>query len=260
VVTVKAQPEDWPGYLHRFHQQRPGITETVLSHCADRHGLNPYQWAARPIGGTGPVLDLACGSAPLWPHLPTRPYLGIDRSPGELTLAAARGAAWLVRADATALPVAEGTARVVVCAMALMIMQPLERILTEITRVLRDHGKLVALVPATRPLGVAGTLIAAGLVAATGPLRYPNDAALADPTETFNHAGLRLAADHTRRFNYRLTTTAHADALLDSLYLPGLPAWRVHAARTYLRALAQGNATVPVPIRRLVAVRGHQPA
>lgn len=260
MATVKARPEDWPGYLDRFHRQRAGITETVLSRCTDRHGLNPYQWAARPIRQAGPVLDLACGSGPLWPHLPARPYLGVDRSAGELSLAAVRGARPLVRADATALPVADSTVRVVVCAMALMIMQPLARILTEIARVMRSDGQLVALVPANRPLGAAGTLVAAGLVAATGPLHYPNDAALADSTEAFGRAGLRIVADDTSRFGYRLTGTARADALLDSLYLPGLPPRRVHAARTWLRALATVGATVPVPLRRLVAIPGHQPA
>lgn len=255
----KARPDDWAGYLDRFHQQRPGITETVLSHCADRNGLNPYQWAAAPAGQTGPVLDLACGSGPLWPYLTTRPYLGVDRSAGELSLAAARGAGPLALADATALPLADRTVRVVVCAMALMIMQPLERVLTEAARVLRSDGHLVAVVPANRPLGVAGTLVAAGLLAATGPLRYPNDAALADPAGVFGQAGLRIVADDTRGFSHRLGTPARSDALLDSLYLPGRSPRRVHAARAWLRALAMVGATVPVPLRRLVATPYHQP-
>jgi SAM-dependent methyltransferase len=260
VATDKTRPDDWPGYLDRFHRQRPGITETVLSRCADRHGLNPYQWAAAPAGQAGPVLDLACGSGPLWPHLTARRYLGVDRSAGELSLAAARGARRLVRADATALPVADSTVRVVVCAMALMLMRPLEQVLAEIGRVLRSDGHLVALLPARRPLGAAGAMVAAGLVAATGPLRYPNDAALADPPGAFRRAGLRIVADDTRRFGYRLVDTARADVLLDSLYLPGLSPRRVHAARGWLRALATVGATVPVPLRRLVATPGHQPA
>ncbi len=260
MATEGARSEDWAGYLERFHQQRAGITETVLSRCVDRHGLDPYQWAVQPAGRAGPVLDLACGSGPLWPHLTARPYLGIDRSASELSLAAARGARPLVGADATALPVADSTVTVVVCAMALMIMKPLAPILTEIARVLRSGGRLVALVPANRPLGAPGALVAAGLVAATGPLRYPNDAALADPTEAFGRAGLRIIADDTHRFGYRLTGTARADALLDSLYLPGLPRRRVQAARAWLRALATVGATAPVPLRRLVVTPGHQPA
>jgi SAM-dependent methyltransferase len=251
---VTTRPDDWAGYLDRFHQQRPGITETVLARCTDRRGLHPYQWAAQPAGRAGPVLDLACGSGPLWPHLPARPYLGVDRSPGELSLAAARGARLLVRADATALPVADSTVGVVVCAMALMIMQPLERVLAEVTRVLRSDGQLVALLPANRPLGAAGVLVAAGLVAATGPLRYPNDAALAGPARAFARAGLRIVADDTRRFGYRLGTSARADALLDSLYLPGAPSGRVRAGRTWLRALATVGATVPVPLRGVVVM------
>lgn len=244
---------DWTGYLARFHHQRAGITERVLSRCRDRHGATPYDWLAELAGDRAVVLDLACGSAPLWPRLAGRRYLGVDRSAAELTAAAARGAGPLVRADAAALPVPDRSVRLVVCAMALMLLEPLPRALAEIGRVLAGGGRLVAIVPARGPLTARDAPVAAGLVAAAGRLSYPNDAALAAPTPLLAAAGLRLVEDRARRFGYQLTTTAAADALLDSLYLPGVPDRRVRMARAYLRSLARVRATVPVPIRRLVA-------
>lgn len=246
----------WDAYLSQFHQQRAGITERVLGRCRDRRGTTPYDWLAELVDHqAGPVLDLACGSAPLWPALAGRRYLGVDRSAAELSVAAARGAGPLVRADAAALPIADGSVRLVVCAMGLMLLAPLPRALAEILRGLPAGGTLVAIVPASRPLTGRDALVAGGLVAAAGRrLSYPNDPALADPAGLFATAGLRLVEDRSRRFGYRLAGPADADALLDSLYLPRLPRHRRRAARAYLRGLARVRATVPVPIRRLVAV------
>jgi hypothetical protein len=138
--------------------------------------------------------------------------------------------------------------------MGLMILEPLSQVLAEATRVLRGGGRLVAIVPATRPVTIRDTAVVAGLVSATGRLSYPNDLALADAASLFRAAGLRLVADEARRFSFRLATPGDADLLLDSLYLPAVRSWRVRAARAYLRALARAHAAVPVPLRRLVAV------
>ncbi|NUR05351.1 MAG: class I SAM-dependent methyltransferase, partial [Streptomyces sp.] len=81
----------WPGYLAAFHQQRPGVTEAVLSH-AHHEGRTPYQWLLEAVPAHGSVLDLACGSAPLWPALRGRRCLGVDASAAELALARSRGA------------------------------------------------------------------------------------------------------------------------------------------------------------------------
>jgi len=246
----------WPSYLADFHQRYPGITEAVLTRAHER-GRTGYQWLLESVPPHGRVLDLACGSAPLWPALMGHPYVGVDVSAAELALALARGAGPLLRADATALPLATASTDTVVCAMALQIMTPLPDVLSEIGRVLVPGGRLVALVPDRRPLRGADLLWLAGLVAALGrTLGYPNDAALRQRLpELLGAAGLRLASDQRRRFTYRLRTPADADLLLSSLYLPGEPAWRLRAARRWLNALAHVRADLPVPLRRIVATR-----
>lgn len=61
---------DWTGHLGRFHDERPGITETVLGRAEMGSVGNPYSWLVEPLRTeTGPILDLACGSAPTGPLL-----------------------------------------------------------------------------------------------------------------------------------------------------------------------------------------------
>jgi SAM-dependent methyltransferase len=249
----------WPDdYLAEFHRYRPGVTEAVLTRTAHRDGrTTPYRWLLDVVPPRGRVLDLACGSAPLWPALRGRPYVGADTSPAELALARDRGAGPLLLADAAALPLATGSVDTVVCAMALQITTPLPGVLAETGRVLPPGGRLVALVPDRGPLRGADPLWLAGLLTALGrAIGYPNDAALRRPLpRLLGTAGLRLADDRRCRFVYRLDEPADADLFLSSLYLPDLPARRLRAARRWLRAAARVHTGLPVPLRRITAVR-----
>ncbi|TDE35701.1 class I SAM-dependent methyltransferase [Actinomadura sp. 6K520] len=246
----------WHRYLKQFHGEHAAITEQVLSRCADRDGGNPYDWLLEAVPPGARVLDLACGSAPLRHALHDRRYLGVDTSPAELAAAQRAGAAPLVRADASALPLAPGSVDVVICSMALMILTPLHRVLTEIARVLVPGGALVATVPDRRPLRPLDLAIAGGLLAALGGgLGYPNDRALRHLPDLLVQAGLRLDGDERRRYGYRLWSAADADRFALSLYLPGRPPSSRRRGRGYLRALSRLNAEAPVPIRRIVAHR-----
>jgi hypothetical protein len=55
----------WDGYLEGFHAARPGIAESVLRR-ARAGGTDPYDWLAEVVPPRGRVLDLGCGSAPLF--------------------------------------------------------------------------------------------------------------------------------------------------------------------------------------------------
>ena len=225
----------------------------MLEQCRDDAGNDPYRWVEAAVDAQRAVLDLACGSAPLTDRHNT--WIGLDASSAELGAAAARGASPLVAGDATALPFAAASFDAVVCSMALMVTQPLERVLQEITRVLRPGGQLVALLPTTRPLGLADYLRYARLLMTlrhTG-LGYPNDDALTDIAHTLERGGLTLIQDDRRRFTYPVATPDAARQLVASLYLPRVDAARVTAAE---RATSRWvGHTLGVPLRRIVARR-----
>lgn len=251
---VAARPVIDQEYLRAFHRQRPGITQAVLDQARDA-GITPYQWLAKAVPATGRTLDLACGSAPVRPALPSgHRYLGADRSPQELAEALTRGASALVRADAAALPLADGSLDTVVCSMALMILQPLDQVLAEIRRVLRPGGTLAALVPTDAGSDTrAARLLGRTLLGTRRLPQCPNTPALRRPAGLLAAHGLRLLADETRRFAYPLRDRAAADLLLDSLYLPGLTDAAQRRARHFAHAAAALRVSAPIPIRRLLA-------
>lgn len=243
-------------YLRTFHQRHPGITEGVLTRAA-HGGITPYQWLAQAVpAAPGRVLDLACGSAPMRPALPTADsYRGVDRSAAELDAARLRGVDTLIRADAHALPMPDASVDTVVCSMALMIVEPLDAVLAEIRRVLRPGGVLASTIPveegaATRAAALLGRVLIGG-----GPLpRSPNTAALANAEALFTRHRLRLTGDERLRFAYPVRDRADARLLLDSLYLPGLRGIRRRLLYVGADAVALVRPRVPIPIRRLTAV------
>jgi SAM-dependent methyltransferase len=97
----------WDAYLAAFHTERAGITEAVLrrsQHAGPGGVLDPYRWLAGAIPAQGPVLDLGCGSGPLFRELAGRRYAGLDLSGAELAAARRSGAGPLLRARASAIP------------------------------------------------------------------------------------------------------------------------------------------------------------
>jgi len=117
-------------------------------------------WRRRTVGSLGlapgaVVLDLACGTGDLCRVLAGAGYrpVGVDRSAG--MLAAARTSAPLVRGDALALPMADGSADGIVCGFALRNVLGLDLFFAECARALRPGGRVALLevaVPANRVL------------------------------------------------------------------------------------------------------------
>lgn len=254
-MSGAGEDSDWDAYLAGFHQNRAGITERILSRSLDAHGATPYDWVARPIPEEGLVVDVACGSAPLWsPRLEGR-YLGIDVSPAELELARGRGAHRVALGSAEELPVETGTAAVVVCTMALMVLPDLAAALAEARRVLCSEGILIATVPTT-PTRIDDLVVGAGLVrAAGGPLRYRNDTLLRRPRPCFADQGLTIIEDRRRTYRLDLSADGTADDAAASLYLRGRQAPHEHRVARYLQRTARRGRSMPVPIRRFLARR-----
>jgi SAM-dependent methyltransferase len=248
--TVPLMGDDWQSFLDRFHREQPGVTERILDRCHDA-GLNPYDWVAQASAPDASVLDLGCGSAPLY-DLVVGDWVGLDRSPAELERARRRGASAIVLGDATRVPVAACAFDTVVSSMTLMLVQPLPDALREIRRVLRPGGRLVAMLPASSPRTVPDRLRSfLLLLALRRRLAYPNDAQLSHPEALLARAGFTLLEDQRRRFAYELTSPDDARELVTSLYLPGLRAERLHAALTLAQRAAP--TTIGISLRRLIA-------
>lgn len=245
---------DWSGYIGEFHARRPGITEAVLG-ASRFEGVDPYKWLADSAAGReGPVIELACGSAPLSRYFTSAGWVGIDRSRAELEVAQRRcGVLPVVLADGCFLPVADAVAGVVVCSMGLMVITPTAAVLDEIRRVLRPGGLLAALLPATAPLTAKDRFRYLRLFATLRKigLEYPAAGIARQPSHALGTAGFRILDEQRARFSYPINDHRAADALVESLYLPNVAPRRVDAARRLARRWT--GTTVGIPLQRVLA-------
>lgn len=241
---------DWPQYLATFHAQRPGITEAVLSRVKC-DGRTPYEWLVEGVSPESRILDLGCGSAPTFTPDPSH-WFGLDRSLSELTAARTNHATNVALADATALPLLDNSFDVVVCAMALMLITPLDSALREIARVLKPSGTLHALIPANGPLPWRDRARFALLAVHTRP-RFPPTPLSNNAQHAFEDAGLSVTHDERRCYRYPINTNDDADLLIESLYLPNSTPTRLDNARRRIRQW-HGHG-VGLPLRKIVANR-----
>jgi SAM-dependent methyltransferase len=152
-------------FLTQFHDAKPGVTWTAFGNLpvsmGERRFASSYEVLAAVVPQTHPalrVLDLACGDGALLALLAARvrPGLslaGADFSAAELRAARARVGSQetLVQARAQELPLTDASVDIVLCHMALMLMDDAAAVLREIHRVLRPGGKLAAVVSARMP-------------------------------------------------------------------------------------------------------------
>lgn len=251
---------DWAAYLARFHAERPGVVEDVLSQAL-RAEHNPYRWLARAVSADATtVVDLASGSGPVARELarPGRTVVGLDLSEAELRLADRRGAGPLVRGDARALPFRDGSVDVVTSALGLVVVQPLAAVLAEVARVLRPGGVLAAIAPAVRPLAPSDLRQLGRLNARLrGGPRFPGPVELTGFRRALAEHGLQVVEDKRERYRFTVTTSDDAWLLVSALYLPHTPPARVAAAVDHLTESAErrGSVEIAVPVRRLVAIK-----
>jgi SAM-dependent methyltransferase len=245
--------DGWDRYLARFHGERPGITDAVLSCARGADGRDAYDWLVDALPARGVVIDAACGSGPLATRLAGR-WFGLDRTPAEVNRAAAVAPGRAVLADAAAVPARDGAADVVVCSMALMLFDDPGAALAEMARLLRSGGRLAALVPATAPLTIRDRARYLRLLTALRlrrlPFRHPG---VLDDGTLLVRAGLTVVGGERRRFAYPITGPEAAHLWLRSLYLPGLEVHRWHAG---LRVAERWvGSDIGLPLRRVVATR-----
>lgn len=252
----------WRPYLATFHRERAGVIEAVLSRSfAGEHSHSPYRWLARAVSpGSGVVLDVACGSGPMSRELvqPGRMVIGLDLSAEELRLAAERGPGPWVRADALCLPFADRSVDAVTSSIGLVVVQPLDRVISEISRVLRPGGVLAAIAPALRPLAPRDLRVLSRINARlrTKP-QFPGPVELTGFARTLLAHGMRRVEDARERYSFTVATRADAELMLSALYLPQTRHSRILAATELLedRVKRRGPVEVAIPMRRLVAIK-----
>lgn len=239
---------------------------------ADAGGQTPYDWLARAIPpDVSRVLDIGCGSGVmarvLAEAVPGRrtEVVGVDLSQAELARAAQHeaSAGMLVRADATRLPCADRSFDAVVSSMTLMVVERYDPVLRECARVLSPGGVLAVTVSSTVPLrsGDVGLLTRVMARLRSVP-QFPGGSELTGLEESLEGNGFRLLEAARERFAFTVHGRPDADLIVGSLYLPGTADRRRDAAAAYLARRAgetDGPVDVPIPIRRVVAVRRDTP-
>ncbi len=161
---------DWSAYIEQFHQESPGVTESVLGRAVDADGVSPYCWAAAGAK-SGPVLDVGCGNGPA--HSLVAGWVGVDASQAELRAARASGGVLLIAARAKSLPIRDGSVGAALLVMSLMVIDDTAAVLAELTRVLHPPRTVCVLVPTVRPTTAGDRVRYGALLAALGRARMP---------------------------------------------------------------------------------------
>ncbi len=242
---------EWIEYLHAYHDQRPGITERAFDLVRDPHLGSPYDWLVSALPDRpGQVLDVACGSAPLYPRLTTAAsYLGVDLSEAELGLARDRGRGPVERADALALPLADHSVDTVVSSMGLMLVQPLHVAVHEMARVLRPGGTAAFLLPSRSPLrvrDVAPLVVLSRHLHGAGAM--PQQVHRRHLTKLAERAGLRVVRSARHRFGFPVHSAEHARLAVQALYTPGRTPQQLEAAEAALARMARPGLHLPLPL------------
>jgi len=142
-------------YLKDWHRRFAGQRFSLFEQFCLENGTTSFEAlvTAAALRPHQTVVDLGCGEGSLLRYVRQRDvrYIGVDFSAA--SLAAARQqfgatAAAFVEADAGQMPLPDASCDVVLSHMALHIMQPVEPVLFEVSRVLKPHGTLNIFLPA----------------------------------------------------------------------------------------------------------------
>jgi SAM-dependent methyltransferase len=162
----------------------------------------------------------------------------------------------VIQGDISRLPFSDRSFDTVICAMALMLLEPLPQCLNEIARVVAPEGTFEVMLPCgPGPLGGSDLWRWARLLVALRKVRleYPNDPSIRNLAAMVYRHGFEVLADERRRFSFHVETTEAADCFVDSLYLPDTQPGRVEAARRIARSWV--GEEIGLPLRRVHMVK-----
>lgn len=262
-------PQDpWPDYLARFHAERPGVIQDALrrSTAGER---NPYSWLARAVSRTAEVVvDVRCGAGVLSRRLADGPrqVIGVEDSAEELEQAMSGGAGadavhW-VRGAFDHLPLSDSSVDAVVTSMGMVTVPDPRLLVDEASRVLRPGGIFACMAPTIRPVPPSLMRPAVELAARVGSTPSFPGALELRMTDLLAQRGLRKVEDARSCYVFTVRDSTDADLLMSAMYLPGSTASRRQSARDWLvhQVQSRGPVNLPVPMRRVVALKDPQPA
>lgn len=151
--------EIWNQFLVEAHGVAPSMTPAMFASYRTQSGKTSYELLAneteryRETAST--ILDLACGDGYLIQYLlpvlgPKGSVVGVDMSEGEMNIAKEKyksnSQVEIFKARAQALPFADNSIDCIVCHMAIMLMQPLDLVVQEVSRILKGGGQFSAVI------------------------------------------------------------------------------------------------------------------
>ena len=234
---------------------RPPGAVDLLGTATDRAGLSPRDWVASALGGLGEPVAVLTG-IPGRPSAQVRLRRWVGPGGGD-----AHGGDGGVVCDADRLPVRTNGLAAVGAVMCLPSVGPLNALFSELRRVLRPTGTLIALVP-SRPAGPLGAPAAWRAVnrALRGHPGFRHEVARDHLSWLFAAADFALMADQRRTFWLPVPDPPHAVAAVAGLvpagvWPPTLEPERLRRAEALLVGHARPGRRLPVPVRMLVGRR-----
>jgi SAM-dependent methyltransferase len=250
-------------FLLRFHARAPGGTVRAFAGGKDSLGRSSYQRLIQSVPELGrecTLLDLGCGDGYLLEQLrgrwPQARLIGIDMSPEELHAARMRlGDRADLRCErAQTMSLGEGSVDCVVSHMALMLMAPIDEVMSEVHRVLRPGGVFAVVVGGdSRPPGAWAEFVAIARELCGAPTLALGDGRMRTPGGTRQLFAAPGAWSEIGIEDFELSVDGvwpEVESLLFGTYIPELldaslrePLRREAAAR--IPALADADGVIP---------------
>jgi SAM-dependent methyltransferase len=157
-------------FLKAYHAKYPGCTPQAMADGQIGDGKSSYDLLTSVVSTDSSknitVLDLACGDGFLLEKLHQRnqtnlQLIGVDMSEDELAAAKRRvkdSPILFHQAKAQSLPLSDASVDYVLCHMAIMLMDSVEAVISEIRRVLKPGGKFSAVVGSKGPKNEANNI------------------------------------------------------------------------------------------------------
>ncbi|MFK7983489.1 MAG: class I SAM-dependent methyltransferase [Saprospiraceae bacterium] len=151
-------PKEWKQLLLNFHKLNTGVTHEIFKKFKNQHGHNTYELICNEIKVASTkkikILDIACGNGVISQYCLDKAklnleYIGIDISKHQIELAKSKYGRKNIEFRV------EGSGEMsfnnlqfdyVVCHLAFMLLNPVDKTLNQIERVLKNNGYFIAIV------------------------------------------------------------------------------------------------------------------